>query len=523
MNNAYRTKEQLNIELVFLRHKVAGFKKLAEKQKRIEGALKRSQEKYIALFDNMNDAVLVVDAESGIVIETNKKGELLFGSTHKEIIGMHRTAIHPPGKSDEYRKRFAADIQRGHFVNNDGEIIRKDGSIVQVSISAALVTIGGKKLIIGLFRDITERKKAEEKLKESEEHYRILFESTYDIVQCVAPDCHYIFVNPAWHKALGYTKEELSGLNLYDIVGEKDYKYCKEQFTRVMAGESIRNIKATFVAKDGRAIQVEGSAIPRIINGKVVATQGFFRDITEHRKMEEQLKVTDRLASIGELTSGIAHELNNPLTSILGFSKLLLEKNIDDDIKEDIAIINHEAIRAADVVKNLLTFARKHKTSKQQMKINSIIASVLGLRHYEHKVNNVKIITRFASDLPDIVADSFQIRQVFFNIIMNAEYAMEKKNRGGIVTITTEKKESHIRITFTDNGAGISEENLGYIFNPFFTTKEVGEGTGLGLSICHGIITEHGGRIYARSEAGEGATFIIELPVNNDGKGRDGE
>jgi len=367
------------------------------------------------------------------------------------------------------------------------------------------------------------RKKAEEKLKESEEHYRILFESTNDIVQCVAPDGKFIFANPAWHKAFGYSKEELLSLNLLDIVDKKDHKYCKEKFIKVMDGESINNIKAAFVAKNGRVIQVEGSAVPRIVDGKVIATQGFFRDITKCKNMEEQLIITDRMASIGELASGIAHELNNPLTSILGFSKLLIEKSMHDDIKEDAAIINHEAIRAAGVVKNLLTFARKHKTSKQQIKINSIIASVLRLRNYEHKVNNVKAITRFAPDLPDIEADSFQIKQVFINIIMNAEYAVEKKDGGGIITITTENKKNHIRIEFADNGNGINEENLEYIFNPFFTTKEAADGTGLGLSICRGIITEHGGRIFARSEAGKGAAFIIELPVDKVNKGRNVE
>jgi signal transduction histidine kinase len=144
---------------------------------------------------------------------------------------------------------------------------------------------------------------------------------------------------------------------------------------------------------------------------------------------------------------------------------------------------------------------------------------VLGLRAYEHKVNNIKTITRFASDLPEVVADSFQIEQVFVNIIINAEYAMEKANRGGVLTATTEKKEDYVRITFTDDGIGISEKDLGHIFDPFFTTKEVGEGTGLGLSICHGIINKHGGRIIAQSELGKGTTFILELPVNKCNEG----
>jgi signal transduction histidine kinase len=187
-------------------------------------------------------------------------------------------------------------------------------------------------------------------------------------------------------------------------------------------------------------------------------------------------------------------------------------------MREDLAIIHNEAVRAAKVVKNLLTFARKHKPSKKKIKINSIIAGVLGMRSYEHKVNNIKTITRFAPDLPEVVADSFQINQVILNIIINAEYAIRKVNKKGVITITTEKNEDYVRITLTDDGIGISKENLGHIFDPFFTTKEVNEGTGLGLSICHGIIRKHGGRIFAQSELGKGTTLIIELPVNRGSK-----
>jgi signal transduction histidine kinase len=162
-----------------------------------------------------------------------------------------------------------------------------------------------------------------------------------------------------------------------------------------------------------------------------MATQGFFRDVTERKKMEEQLIVTDRLASIGELASGIAHELNNPLTGVIGFSELLLEKNVPIEIREDIAIIHNEAMRAAGVVKNLLTFARKQTPSKQLVNINGIIASVLALRAYEQKVSNIQVVKRLASDMPEVMADSFQLQQVFLNIIINAEYYMREAHRGG--------------------------------------------------------------------------------------------
>jgi signal transduction histidine kinase len=224
--------------------------------------------------------------------------------------------------------------------------------------------------------------------------------------------------------------------------------------------------------------------------------------------------VTDRLASIGELASGVAHELNNPLTSVIGFSELLLGKDVPDDVKEDLRTINKEAQRTASIVRNLLTFARKHPEKKQLVDINNMIQKVLELRAYEQKVSNIQVNTQFAPGLPEIMADGFQLQQVFMNIIINAEYFMIEAHGRGILIITTEQVGDIIQASLADDGPGISEENLGHIFDPFFTTKEVGKGTGLGLSICHGIITAHGGRIYAESESGKGATFVVELPIS---------
>jgi signal transduction histidine kinase len=230
--------------------------------------------------------------------------------------------------------------------------------------------------------------------------------------------------------------------------------------------------------------------------------------------MEEQLIVTDRLASIGELSSGIAHELNNPLTSVIGFSQLLMEGNVPDEMKENLTTIYSEAQRAAVIVKNLLTFARKHAPVKQLTQVNTVIESVMRLRAYEEKVNNIEVERHMANNIPEIMIDSFQMQQVFLNIVVNAEFAMLEAHKRGKLTITTEQSEGIVRISFADDGPGITKENMKRIFDPFFTTKDVGKGSGLGLSICHGIVTEHGGQIYAKSEIGQGATFIVDLPLN---------
>jgi signal transduction histidine kinase len=251
-------------------------------------------------------------------------------------------------------------------------------------------------------------------------------------------------------------------------------------------------------------------------NGEITGTVLVARDVTQQKRMEEQLILTDRLASIGELSSGIAHELNNPLTSVIGFSQLLMEGDVPANMKEDLGIVYSEAQRAAVIVKNLLTFARKHAPVKQLSQVNAVIEDVLRLRAYEQKVNNIEVENRLSPDLPEIMMDHFQIQQVFLNIIINAEFAMQEAHHKGKLVITKEKLDGIIRISFADDGPGISKENLKHIFDPFFTTKEVGKGTGLGLSICHGIVTEHGGKIYARSEKGQGTTFIIELPLINE-------
>jgi signal transduction histidine kinase len=242
----------------------------------------------------------------------------------------------------------------------------------------------------------------------------------------------------------------------------------------------------------------------------------FLNDVTDERAQQQKLHLADRMASVGEMAAGVAHEVNNPLGNIILLSRLLIEEEgIDEKTREEVVLINREAQRASTVVKNLLTFARKHEHVLAPAQINAIIDEVLKIRAYEHRVNNIEVFRNLPGDLPGVLVDHFQIQQVFLNIILNAEQAMVESNKGGTLTVSAEQCGESVKISFADNGPGIRVENLDHIFDPFFTTKEVGKGTGLGLSICYGIVQSHNGKIYASSEAGKGATFIIELPVCN--------
>jgi len=254
-------------------------------------------------------------------------------------------------------------------------------------------------------------------------------------------------------------------------------------------------------------------AIERELREAAVRREGK-RAEEEAKELQAQLLQSEKMAAVGQLVSGVAHELNNPLAGIIIRAQLLLRRDLDSKSRQGIETILEQGRRAGKIIENLLTFARQQAFSKRPLRLSVVITKTLDLRAYEMRVNNIEVITDFDPKLPLVLADFQQMQQVFLNIIINAEQAMLEANNGGTLTITTENLIDSVKISFSDDGPGIPEENLRTIFNPFFTTKDVGKGTGLGLSICYGIIQEHNGKMYAQSKEGEGAEFIIELPMH---------
>lgn len=360
-----------------------------------------------------------------------------------------------------------------------------------------------------------EHRLAEERLKQAAQEWRTTFDSIADWVSIHDRDFKITRLNHSCAAAFGKHPRELIGRTCYKLIHgtEGPVNECPHAKTMKTGKPAVGEFYDPHMD-----CYLEVATSPVFDErGEVVASVHITRDITERKHMEGQLLIADRLASIGELSAGIAHEINNPLTSVLGFTELLRDRELPADVREKIDLISRETERASGIARNLLTFSRRHDEAKAMVNVNDVIASVLELRSYQQKVNNIEVECH-TTELPEVDADYFRLQQVFLNIVINAEYFMIEAHQGGCLRITTELDDDVVRVTFTDDGPGIPEKDLGHLFDPFFTTKAVGKGTGLGLSICHGIVTGHGGDIYARSAPGKGATFVVELPVETSSK-----
>jgi len=476
--------------------------------------LRNSEEMLRRIFESSTDGIAVIDLE-GTITEANQRAVEMHGfSSRDRLAGRSIFDLLAPREHNRISAGLKQAMEEGPVGGVECILLRADGSAFpgELSINTLKDAEGNPFGHITIARDITKRKEIDEALKYAAEEWSRTFDSINDAVCINSRDFRLLRVNKAFADMYHLEPGQAVGKLCHEVTGEG-----KEPIEGCPHLETLRTAKPArsefFLREKGAYVEIRTSPIFNN-KGEIAGSVHITRDITEQKQQNERLMSTDRLASLGELAAGTAHEFNNPLTSVIGLSELLLERDVPDDIREDLKLINNEAQRAANVARNLLAFGGKHAPAKQPDQINSIIEDVLELRAYEHKVKNIDVVKHLAPDLPKIMADYFQMQQVFMNIIINAEYFMIEAHRGGTLIISTEKQNDAVRVSITDDGPGIAQENLNRIFDPFFTTKEAGKGTGLGLSICHTIVTEHGGQIYVRSQLGKGTSMFVELPVN---------
>ena len=484
-------------------------------RKKAEDALIESQQKYKTIFDSANDIILLMDAK-GTITDVNSKLTDIGGWSKEELLGENIKSLIKivtkrslPIIVTNFLKRTAGFDVQPYTV----EMKKKNGELAIVEINATAIKKEGKVTgDLAILRDVTERVQAQKRLQNQKELIERILSTTPDAVLVIDKDSSIKLSNRAFCDIFGVKPDDIAGMPVSKILTSEE---LLKEITKV-GSRNTPQIKHNFEYKSNdkhrlfviNIMPMEEKEILLILN-----------DVTDERERQDKLYLTDRLASIGEMASGIAHELNNPLTGVVGLSQLLLEEDVPGNIKEDLEAITSEAKRASGIVKNLLTFARKHEPIRQLTQVNTIVQDVLKLRAYEHKVHDISVDVHLSDELPEIMAEPFQIQQVFLNIVLNAEQAMIEAHKKGRLSITTEKKGNYVQIFFSDNGPGITPENMRKLFSPFFTTKEVGKGTGLGLSVCYGIVTGHAGKISAKNNLSEGATFTIELPINSNPEG----
>jgi PAS domain S-box-containing protein len=502
---------------------------IAERLRMIE-ALRRSEERYRTVLDEMEEAYYELDLAGNLTFFNDaliRKG----GRSREELMGLRYKDYTPAKDIGRVYKAFSQVYQTGKPLKGIPlQAIRKDGTVISSEDTVLPLRNKAGEIIgfRGLSHDVTERLQMMEALRRSEERYRTMLDEMEEAYYEVDLTGNFTFFSDALCRQLGYSREEITGMSYRVYIPPENAKKVFEVYNAVYrTGEPHKSFASAQIKKDGTRVFTEDSIFPlRDEEGKIIGFRGISRDITERKQRDEEKKQLEqkaqfasRLASVGELASGVAHEINNPLTAVIGYAHLLLDrKDIPVDIKRDVEVINEGAQRVAGIIKKLLVFARQTKPERTYVDVNEIINTTLELRAYSLQSSNIKVILQLDPELPMTVADPGQLQQVFLNLIMNAEAEVKLVHGGGKLAIKTEQMGDNLRVSFKDNGLGIARENLERIFNPFFTTRKVGQGTGLGLSVCHGIVTEHKGRIWAESQLGKGATFIMELPIVNESK-----
>jgi len=510
------------------RHVLTIARNITERRQR-EQALRASEEQYRAIFNASFDGMIIRTLE-GEIVDVNPALLAMYGYSREELVGKTIGPIIAEHREKAFRG-YLAEVAAGRAFRTESHVPRKDGSKVHIEVLGSPLTYRGKPHVLSVVRDITERKAREEALRASEEQYRAIFDASLDALVLRDEQFRIVDVNPSYERMSGYARAEVVGAdrvvaNPPSIDGE-----VKALHRQALAGEPVR-METQMVRRDGRPIEIELSGVRVLYQGEPhVLYSG--RDITErkhaekrHRELEAQLRQAQKMEAIGQLTGGIAHDFNNILTGIMGYLVLAGERQAalgDAKLARHLEQAQQGARRARDLIRQMLTFSRAQKGDSRAIALAPLIEESAGLLG-SSLPSSIELRTAIERGLPAVAIDPVQLEQILLNLCINARDAMEGVGtiRIGVrlaehdVACTSCQQQVRgrfVEVYVKDTGHGIAPHVMQRMFEPFFSTKEVGRGSGMGLAMVHGIVHEHGGHVLVESNSSAGTTFGVLLPA----------
>ena len=475
---------------------------------------REAERRYRELFDNIQEG-LYFSTPDGRFIEVNEAMVRMLGYKNREEL-LQSNIAHQLYFNPEDRAEFCRQLDETGLLRNHEETLRrKDGSAVYTMQNVFAVRDAGGRVVQyrGLMTDITSLKAFQTELQRERDFNSKILNNTQSLILVVDTTGCVSYANRRWAD-LDYQLHQLLGRPVDELAGPSKRAFFQEAINASLQGKLVDNLEVPILRADGRVGQFSANLSPmRDEQGELTSIVVVMTDITDAAMLQSKLMHAERMAAVGQLVSGVAHEVNNPLTAILGFADLLMENpEIPESARADLRVILQEAQRTKLIVQNLLSFARQMPPQRKPVQLNAILLRTVQLRVYDFTSHGIEVVEHLNQNLPDVIGDPHQLQQVFLNILNNAYDAVRDTGRPARIEIASTAARNCVEVTFRDNGDGV--ESPDRIFDPFFTTKEVGKGTGLGLSICYGIVREHGGEILCQNNSGSpGATFIVRLPL----------
>jgi len=467
-----------------------------------------SEDKYRGLFENANDGIIILRDLQFLIADLNREVVKLTGYEKGELIQRGFIDLFEPMEKEKALSFFEEVLKNGEARTDSFSLFRKDGTPLEVDLSIKRIDFGDEFFYQVIFRDLTEQRKLEKKIRESKRNLEAIFDGIQNRLSIQAPDYKILRVNRAVIEKFHTTYQELIGRKCYEVYYQRSIPCEKCPVTATIETKQ----PASSIMKISEAdTTLRTSSYPILDEkGHLFSVIEYIEDITEEQRLQEQLIQSEKLAGVGVLASGVAHEINNPLSGIIGMTEIAMEEENLSEIKSYLKDIFNCAERISEIVKGLRSYSRIAKSGEQGLvDINEVLEESLKMVRLATKTNSIEVIKKFQS-VEKIEANAGEVQQVFTNLITNAFQAMNGK--GGILTLSTRSLKDSVEIKVSDNGMGIPQKYLNKIFDPFFTTKKIGEGTGLGLNIVYRIVTKYEGTIDVESKEGIGTTFTIKFP-----------